>query len=289
MSDLVSIYMPTKNRVSLLQRAVSSVLGQTVRNIELIIVSDGSNDGTCEYVRSINSDIRVVLIENKTSAGACVSRNQAIEKASGKFVTGLDDDDFFIPDRIEKFKKKWTELEDAGVNFSCLFDTRIVDDGINVFLSNKATGATYEEIIRTNLIGNQVFTKRERLIAVGAYDTNMPAWQDWDLWVRLLKRYGQSINIKQNTYYFDISHEFERITNKSPDQIKIAAVLFFKKNCTQKNMRDILMVMAEYPQMTFTLNDLFQLIKNRQFRFLLRKIRYGQYIKSFSSSLPVGD
>src|SRR3954470_16498002 len=109
---LVSIYIPTKNRLSLLKRAVDSVLAQTVRNIELIVVSDGSEDETCDYIRSIKSDIQVQLIHNQKSLGACAARNQAIELAQGYYITGLDDDDYFMPHRIESFLNTWARLEE---------------------------------------------------------------------------------------------------------------------------------------------------------------------------------
>lgn len=285
MSELVSIYLPTKNRLSLLQRAVSSVLGQTVRNIELIIVSDGSEDGTCEYVRSIKSDIHVVLIENKTSAGACVSRNQAIEKATGKFVTGLDDDDFFMPHRTAQFLMRWRELESSHANFSCLFDRRVVDDGNSVFLSNTNACVTHKQILTANLIGNQIFAKRDTVVDTGMFNPHMPAWQDWDLWARLLKKHGDAINIQSNTYYFDISHEFERISNRSAEKIKNAAQLFYKNNCKEENLQDIIFSMADYPQINFSLNDIYQLLKMGKFRVGIRKLLRGNFNNSMTSSL----
>ncbi|GAA4020956.1 glycosyltransferase [Actimicrobium antarcticum] len=285
MPDLVSVYLPTKNRLPLLQRAVSSVLGQTARNIELIIISDGSDDGTCDYVRSIASDIQVILIENKTSKGACVARNQAIEKASGKFVTGLDDDDFFMPHRIASFLSHWENLESSNVRFSCLFDTRVVDYGDSVSLSNTSTSVNQQQILTANLIGNQVFARRDSLVAAGMFNPLMPAWQDWDLWARVLKKYGDAVNIQSNTYYFDISHEFERISNRSADKIKKAAQLFYKNNCTKNNSKDILLSMVEYPQIIFTLHDIYQLLKIGKLKLVIKALLSGRFINSLSSSL----
>src|SRR3954454_1519728 len=156
MLDLVSIYIPTKDRLPLLKRAVDSVLAQTVRNIELIIVSDGSSDETCDYVRSIKSDIQIRLIDNESSHGACHARNQAIELAKGRFITGLDDDDYFMPHRIERFLTAWTKLEAEGISFSCLFDTRIVDDGKKALVWNLKSIVDEESILVTNALGNQI-------------------------------------------------------------------------------------------------------------------------------------
>ena len=65
MENLVTVYIPTKNRLQLLRRAVNSVLSQTHRQIELIVVSDGSDDGTCEYVSALQEHIAVKLIHNE--------------------------------------------------------------------------------------------------------------------------------------------------------------------------------------------------------------------------------
>jgi len=95
---LITVYMPTHNRLELLQRAVVSVFAQTMQNFELIIVDDASSDDTFDYLQKLaEQDSRVTVLRNEVSQGACVARNRAIELAKGKFVTGLDDDDEFLP------------------------------------------------------------------------------------------------------------------------------------------------------------------------------------------------
>src|ERR1043165_8142510 len=89
----VSVYMPTKNRRAIASEAIESVLNQSYPNIEQIIVNDGSTDDTFEYREALaQRDSRVTVIHNEQSIGAPRSRNRAIERASGEFITGLDDD-----------------------------------------------------------------------------------------------------------------------------------------------------------------------------------------------------
>lgn len=285
MTDLVSVYIPTKNRVSLLKRAINSVLAQTVRNIELIIVSDGSEDETNDYVNSIRSDMRIRLIKNEKSRGACVARNQAIELAEGRFVTGLDDDDYFMPHRIESFIKTWKKLEEAGTVFSCLFDRRIVDAGKEVWVWDLEPIVSKERILLSNAVGNQVFTTRERMLKAGLYDPDMPAWQDWDLWVRLVKTFGSAQNIKEHTYLMDATHELARITNKSSEKIINAARLFYKKYCVQENLPAVLLSLGNYTQIKLSVNDLMVLLSKGKFRFVIRKIVKGEFKISFKSSV----
>lgn len=97
--ELISIYIPTHNRIELLKKAINSVLEQTYTNWELIVVNDASTDNTEEYLKKISSsDSRIRYFTNETPKGACYSRNIAIKNSSGKYITGLDDDDVFTKD-----------------------------------------------------------------------------------------------------------------------------------------------------------------------------------------------
>ncbi|WP_158650917.1 glycosyltransferase family 2 protein, partial [Acinetobacter indicus] len=105
---LVTVYIPTYNRLELLQRAVKSVQEQTYHNLEIIIVDDCSTDGTHEYLEKVSKeDKRVRYFLKEKNSGACVSRNIAIKNSKGEFITGLDDDDYFERNRIEIFLHKW--------------------------------------------------------------------------------------------------------------------------------------------------------------------------------------
>lgn len=287
MNDLVTIYVPTKNRLGLLMRAVNSVLAQTYRPLELIVVSDGATDGTCEYVRALRSDIRIKLIHHPDSQGACAARNHAIEAAAGRFITGIDDDDVFMPDRIERFVQQWHLLEQQGQSFSCLFDRRIVNAGGSVMLWDTEAQVDLAAILETNAIGNQVFTTPERLRQVGMFDAAMPAWQDWETWVRLVRAFGPAISICSNTYLMDISHEFERITQKSPERIISAAQLFYDRHCQRRNMAGLLRSLAGYQQIKLSASDFFTMLGagRAHARFAVKQLRYGKYKASLAPTL----
>ncbi|PLL70465.1 hypothetical protein CWN62_29695, partial [Klebsiella pneumoniae] len=90
-NPLVTIYIPTYNRLELLKRALNSVVNQTYKNLEIIVVDDNSSDGTQEFLKNFSKkDPRVSYILKTDNSGACVSRNLAIDKANGLFITGLD-------------------------------------------------------------------------------------------------------------------------------------------------------------------------------------------------------
>ena len=278
MNDLVTVYIPTKNRVTILKRAVASVLSQTYRNLELIVVSDGSTDATCDFVSSISSDISIKLIANINSEGASAARNQAIKAATGKFVTGLDDDDLFMPNRIECFLNEWRRLEVEGIEVSCLFDRYIVNYSDRVALWGTSPTVNLDKLLSSNAIGNQIFVPRERLIDVGGFDVEMPAWQDWETWVRVVSRYGTARNIASNSYLMDVSHEFERISLKKADKIVSAARLFDLRYCQKRHRVGLLRALGDYPQVSLSLNDVLRLIFSKHYRFGLGRLyrrRFG--------------
>ncbi|HHA1744806.1 TPA: glycosyltransferase, partial [Enterobacter roggenkampii] len=101
---LISIYMPTWNRQALTIRAIQSVLNQDYVNWELIIIDDFSSsfDQLLTYISELN-DSRITYIRNEFNSGACAVRNQAIRMARGDLITGLDDDDEWLPTRLSSF------------------------------------------------------------------------------------------------------------------------------------------------------------------------------------------
>lgn len=94
----VSVIIPTYNRVSFLARAVDSVLSQTVRPREVIVVDDGSTDGTAELIRGYHGSVTYLYQDNQ---GVSAARNNGIKSATSKYIAFLDSDDYWAPDKIE--------------------------------------------------------------------------------------------------------------------------------------------------------------------------------------------
>jgi glycosyltransferase involved in cell wall biosynthesis len=191
MNELVSVYMPTRNRLKLLQRAITSVLGQSYPHFELVVVNDGSTDATCIYLDQLQiADARVKPIHNESSVGAPRSRNMAIQTASGEFVTGLDDDDYFHRDRLQALIDHWHALEQLQQHFSSIFTQDVVIKGEKNTLSAKPRSVNADDLFFHNAIGNQIFTRRGHFIDAGLFDEAMPAWQDLDAFIRVLRKFG---------------------------------------------------------------------------------------------------
>ncbi|WP_227502271.1 glycosyltransferase family 2 protein [Raoultella planticola] len=121
----VTIYISTCNRLEKLKRAIASVIAQTYEDWELIVCDDASSDGTLTFMSDLcRQDPRIKYLRNEINQGACATRNLGIFNASGKFITGLDDDDEFTSERISFFVKKW---DDKYSFLCCNFLDKYVD------------------------------------------------------------------------------------------------------------------------------------------------------------------
>ncbi len=115
MNDLVSIVMPSYNTGEYIKTTIESVLEQTYKEWELIIVDDCSTDNTDEVVRGYLSDSRIRYLKNEHNSGAAVSRNKALQEAKGRWIAFLDSDDLWLPDKLEK---QIRFMKENGYHFS---------------------------------------------------------------------------------------------------------------------------------------------------------------------------
>ena len=217
---LVSVYIPTKNRLGLLQRAAASVLAQTHQDLELIVVDDGSTDGTAQWLASqAAGDRRVRCLHHTQSLGAPAARNQAITYAQGEWVTGLDDDDQFLPDRLARFLTQAAELDAAGVRYSGLYATERIETPQRSYTLAKKTVASFDSLFHYNHIGNQIFARRATYLQAGLFDEAMPAWQDLDLFLRMVHRGGPAHLVPHCTYVLADDDRADRISRQQKHKL----------------------------------------------------------------------
>jgi glycosyltransferase involved in cell wall biosynthesis len=211
---LVTVYIATKDRFLMLQRAINSVFNQTYKNYEIIISDDGSQDETqkyCEHLVSIFNNIK--YIRSSVSCGACKARNKAIYASNGYFITGLDDDDEFLPDRLERFVTEW----ESKYSFLC---SNFLDSK-NMKLKKYYLNSWYDKkfslnhILTKNTGSSQIFTLASRLKEIGGYSESVEKFQDWDTWIKLSAKYGSFLRLSKTTYILHHDHvdEKTRVSN----------------------------------------------------------------------------
>ncbi|MDR9826883.1 glycosyltransferase, partial [Vibrio sp. FNV 38] len=204
----ISVIITSYERGRLLHRAVESVLAQTYMNVEVIIVDDNSKDEeTLATLSKLSQLEHITVLVNHCNMGANFSRNRGIMAATGIFYTGLDDDDYFLPDRCQILFDSYKE------EYSFICDNYKIDNGKKIkqrFLGSKVLGVN--DLLYVNSAGNQVFTSIEKIKLCGLFDEDLKRLQDQDMWLRLICYFGKAKRINRATYIMDTSHEELRIT-----------------------------------------------------------------------------
>lgn len=185
---MISVIIPTYNRAGRIGEAIESVIAQTGRDWELIVIDDGSTDDTEEVVRSFGDDrIRYVRQENR---GVSASRNVGIEKAKGELIAFLDSDDRWEPRKLEVQKEFFDSNPAVHV---CQTEEIWIRNGVRVNPMKKhakPSGWIFARCLDLCLVSpSAVMLRRSVFDRIGAFDESLPACEDYDLWLRAALHY----------------------------------------------------------------------------------------------------
>ncbi|WP_413723256.1 glycosyltransferase [Sodalis sp. RH24] len=234
MGNTISVYIPTHNRPLFLDRALNSLVQQSYKNFQVLVCDDGSSSSYEDVVNKYKNKFEnFVFVRNATPKGACFSRNRLIQIADGEYITGLDDDDEFLPSRLEDFlgSKKLGQ-------YAYLCSGFIMNTTKGLIKKPMKTGlVTLPQLLNKNIVGNQIFIKREDFVRAGCFDISLPAWQDYDAWVRVTQLCGNGYKINKLNYKMNIDHEEGRISN-SP-KAKIGYEMFINKHSSILNKENL--------------------------------------------------
>lgn len=198
----VSIIVPAYNRAHLLPESLGSVLSQDHKDIEIVIVDDGSTDDTADVIRGIDGPI-VYLRQN--NSGASVARNHGILRSTGDYLMFLDSDDILLPSAISRLARALDENEEFGAAYCGFVETR---DGEVVRRSplDRPSGNVFTEMATEYLcIVHSVMVRRECLAQVGLFDAKMRMYEDMEFNVRLAARYN-FVFVPEHLAEYRLSH-----------------------------------------------------------------------------------
>ncbi|MEJ2185764.1 MAG: glycosyltransferase family 2 protein [Gemmatimonadota bacterium] len=183
---LVSVILPTRNRAGLLERALGSALAQEAVAFEVLVVDDASTDDSPGLLAALAArDGRVRVLRQPERHGAAVARNRGAAEASAPFLAFLDDDDEWLPGKLQR-QVDAAARSDAGV-VSCRF-AEVAADGTAVPAGrvDLGMGRARTTLARGNVLGlSATMVRRDVFRQVGGFDARLPRLQDWDLWIRL--------------------------------------------------------------------------------------------------------
>jgi len=184
---LVSVIVPTYNRGWAVAEAIESVLSQTVKNYELIVVDDGSIDNTSDILEAFKEHIVWVRQENSGVSGA---RNAGMARARGRFFAFLDSDDLWLPEKLSEQTAFFDSHPDALI---CQTEEIWIRNGVRVNPKQKhkkPSGDIFIPSLALCLVSpSAVMIKRELFDEVGGFDEDLPACEDYDLWLRVSRKY----------------------------------------------------------------------------------------------------
>lgn len=214
---MISVVIPTHNRASGLIRAVRSVYDQTELPDELIIVDDGSKyPVTKDIFFEAPKSLACTLLRNTTPRGANQARNRGINHAKSDWIMFLDDDDQFLPTKVQVIN---SQIQHSGKNLDVIsHGAQIIMPELRLsYIANTGYGCDLDlkcELLLRNVIGSTSFVtiKKSSAISVGLFWQELPALQDNELWLRLAIWGGKFLYIDEALTIYDQSINSKSIT-----------------------------------------------------------------------------
>ena len=216
-NPLVSVIIPTHNRAKLVGEAIHSVLKQTYRNFEVIVVDDGSSDNTREIIQDFaKKDLRIKYIWQEHSGTPAVTRNTGIKASIGELIAFLDSDDVWFPKKLEKQTKAFQRNPEMLVIASNSVYFSKEKKIIPTILFLNEVKLSFRNILRMNPLSiSDVLIKREIFDNIGYFNEKLVKMVDYEFWLRLLYQKDLSILIIKDILSKIRQHNVQLTTNRT--------------------------------------------------------------------------
>ena len=242
----ISVVIPTYNRIALVERAIDSVLRQSIKPFDIIVVDDGSDDGTSEMIQKKYRSINLVQQQN---SGVSAARNNGIKHAKGDWISLLDSDDEWTEKKLENQVNRL--IKNPDYHF-CHTNEIWIRNGVRVNQKKrhqKYGGYIFDKCLDICRISpSSTLFKKNILEHVGWFDTQLPVCEDYDLWLRITADYkilfvDEPLIIKYGGHTDQLSQSVEGIelfrikslenllanTELSPQKRNLAITMIIKK------------------------------------------------------------
>ncbi len=222
----VSVIIPTFNRARRVVRSISSVLDQTFTNYEIIIVDDGSSDGTADSLAQFKHNSKIKCLSHPKNLGVSAARNNGIMASRAPLLAFLDSDDYWLPEKMAVQVRFFRQNPKAVV---CQTEEVWIRKGQRVNprkKHRKPSGYIFEPSLKLCLVSpSAVMLKRSLLDEVGFFDEDLPVCEDYDLWLRISSQYpiyliDQNLAVKEGGDPHQLSSR-----HKGMDRFRIKAMM----------------------------------------------------------------
>lgn len=303
---MISVIIPTYKRANKIEAAICSALNQTYKDVEIIVVSDGTDTATDRVMEKFKKNPNIKYISYEKNKGGNYARNIGIKNAKGELIAFLDDDDSWIPEKLEKQVSKFNDDSKVGLVYTGHSQVYL-GTNINLVYKPSIYGDLSKKIFEKNYIGStsSVVVKKNILEKAGLFDESLPAMQDYDLWIRVaqitqigviteplliykndLKEKQISSNIyKQTKAKSVIEKKYHEFFQKNKEYLQIFEERYYKniikiskKNGDKENFakysREFIL---NYPTIK---NKMYCLIFKMPYKFILKHTEILRFIKN---------
>lgn len=226
MNNKISIIIPVYNASKTIGETLDAVINQIYKNIEVIIIDDGSKDDIDSVVNQYIEKYNFIRFFKQDNQGQVRTRNNGVEKSTGHYLLFLDADDIILPTYIEKCVKILDENPDV----------KLVYSRVNFFGKRneelKLKPYTFKMLLRRNVIYISALIRKEDFCKYGPFDTELKCFEDWDLWISILKHGGEVVKIPEILFYYR-KHEdnisiSDHVDSDKNYETEVATKIYFK-------------------------------------------------------------
>jgi len=251
----ISVILPTYNRPEYLLRAINSIINQTYKKIEIIIIDDSNDQIKIEdnkrLINKLNNQ-KIKYIKTDSPSGGSGARNLGIENANGEYIAFIDDDDEWLPTKLERQLEQFSksELDNLGLVY-CNYI--IIDVTKNPNPKNKIRetkrGDIFKDLLNRMCVGvtSTYLIKKEVFNKIGNFDTNLKSAQDYDLPLRISEHYNIDL---VDEYLVNKYEDDKRISTNFKN--KLRGINYFQKKHREK-YKKLKVYLRVYNYFRFTL------------------------------------
>lgn len=215
----VTVVIPAYNAMAYLPETLDSVLSQTFRDFEVLIINDGSTDAVADWAAEIQDPrVRLISQDNKGLSGA---RNRGITESQGEYIAFLDADDLWAPTKLEQQVKCLDTRPEVGMVYTWTLHVDQQGNSLGRVTASHVEGKAWEQLLLGDSVGSgsSTMVRRDCFDKVGLFDTNLTSIEDCDMWVRLAQYYPLAV-IKDILVYYrqhpaSMSRDYEKIARNS--------------------------------------------------------------------------
>lgn len=239
-TPLVSVIIPCYNCEKFLRPALNSIINQTYRNLEIIIINDGSTDKTVEIIKEFQKfDQRIVFIDNIQNKGLIFTLNKGIVCSQGKYIARMDSDDISLENRIEQQVNYMENNPDISV---CGTNSYIIDEDGNIKGKSKlpiSVSENFQFMAYSSTIYHPTVLMRSDIIKKEFYNNDFIHAEDYELWCRLLYKKNEKI-VNLPEYLFKYRKVSTSVSSTNTDtQWKTSAKIFDNYNIVSEKYKEL--------------------------------------------------